>query len=194
MYTSAHLVTPYIWQETYGYIVSFIPVCHYVSDDHVARHHMLFSALSLFTCQSFGKLHNTCVSCMQRFSWKYIFLCSLLTYISSSKARYFDQIGHVHDFVWHYSDVIMGTMASQITSLTIVYSIVLKKISKLGVTGLCVGTGEFPVQRASKAENWCFHFMTSSRGLDIINLAVFVWVARKLYSITFASINTERCK
>ena len=38
----------------------------------------------------------------------------------------------------------MGTMASQITSLTIVYSIVyfrhrLKKTSKLRVTGLCVG-------------------------------------------------------
>ena len=55
----------------------------------------------------------------------------------------------------------MGTAASQITSLTIVYSTVYsgedKKTSKLRVTGLCEGnapvTGEFPAQRASNAEN-----------------------------------------
>ena len=54
----------------------------------------------------------------------------------------------------HYGDVIMGTIASQITSLTIVYSTVYsgrsKKTSKLRVTGLCVGnspgTGEFPAK------------------------------------------------
>ena len=63
--------------------------------------------------------------------------------------------------VKHYDDVIMGVMASQITNLTIVYSIVYsdtdKKTSKLRVSGLCAGnspgTGEFPVQRASYAEN-----------------------------------------
>ena len=70
--------------------------------------------------------------------------------------------------VRHYSDVIMDPMASQITSLTIVYSTVIqarsKKTSKLRVTGLCVGnspvTGEFPVQMASNAENvsiWWHH-------------------------------------
>ena len=62
----------------------------------------------------------------------------------------------------HYNAVIMGSMASQITSLTIVYSTVYSrrrstKTSKLGVTGLYAGnspvTGEFPVQRASNAEN-----------------------------------------
>ena len=61
----------------------------------------------------------------------------------------------------HYNDVIMGAMASQITSLTIVYSSVYsgadKKTSKLRVTGLGAGnspvTGEFPAQRASNAEN-----------------------------------------
>ena len=64
--------------------------------------------------------------------------------------------------VSHYSDVIMDTMASQITSLTIVYSIVYsgadkKKTSKLRVTGLCAGnspaTGEFPVQMTNNTEN-----------------------------------------
>ena len=48
----------------------------------------------------------------------------------------------------------MGAMASQITSLTIVYS---KKASKLRVTGLCAGNSrvnsEFPAQRVSNAEN-----------------------------------------
>ena len=62
----------------------------------------------------------------------------------------------------HYNDVIMSTMASQISSLAIVYLTVnsrciSKKISKLRVTGLCEGnlpvTCEFPAQRASNAEN-----------------------------------------
>ena len=60
----------------------------------------------------------------------------------------------------HHNDVIMS--ASQITSLTIVYSTVYsrrrsKKTPKLRVTGLCAGispvTGEFPAQRVSNAEN-----------------------------------------
>ena len=73
----------------------------------------------------------------------------------------------------HYDDVIMGAIASQITSHTIVYSTVLfrrrsKRTSKLRVTGLCVGnlagTGEFPAQMASNAENvsisWRHHGVT----------------------------------
>ena len=76
-----------------------------------------------------------------------------------------------------YNDVIMSVMASQITSLTIVYSTVYsrrrsKKTSKLRVTGLCVGTspetGEFPAQRASNAENvsiwWRHHECCVSEG------------------------------
>ena len=55
----------------------------------------------------------------------------------------------------------MSAMASQITSLTIIYSTVFsgtdKKPIKLRVTGLCVGNspvpGEIPAQRASYAEN-----------------------------------------
>ena len=60
-----------------------------------------------------------------------------------------------------YNDVIMGAMASQITSLTIVYSTVYsgahQKTSKLRVTGLCARnspvTGEFPAQMASNVKN-----------------------------------------
>ena len=71
---------------------------------------------------------------------------------------------------YHYNDVMVGGMASQITSLTIVYSTVYsrrrsKKTSKLRVTGLCAwnspATGEFPAQMASNTENvsiwWRYH-------------------------------------
>ena len=72
----------------------------------------------------------------------------------------------------HYNDVIMGPIASQITSLTIVLNRLFrrrsKKTSKLRVTGLCAGnspgTGEFPTQMASYAENvsiwWRHHAWT----------------------------------
>ena len=63
----------------------------------------------------------------------------------------------------HYSDIIMGTIASQITSLTHecllnqIFRRRSKKTSKLRVTGLCVGnspeTGEFPPQMASNTKN-----------------------------------------
>ena len=61
----------------------------------------------------------------------------------------------------HYNDVIMGTIASQITSLTIVYSTVYSDADQKNIKGprhwpLCgefTGTGEFPVQMASNAEN-----------------------------------------
>ena len=74
----------------------------------------------------------------------------------------------------HYGDVIMDAMASQITSLTIVYSTVYsgrwKKTSKLRVTGLCEGnspvTGEFPAQMVSEMKNasiwWRHHALCQS--------------------------------
>ena len=64
--------------------------------------------------------------------------------------------------VMYYNDVIMSAVASQTTSLTIVYSTIYsrhrsKKTSKLRVTGLCEGNspvaGEFPAKRARNAEN-----------------------------------------
>ena len=55
----------------------------------------------------------------------------------------------------------MGEIASQITSLNIVYSTIYsdadQRKQKLRATGLCVGnspgTGEFPAQMASNVEN-----------------------------------------
>ena len=75
----------------------------------------------------------------------------------------------------HYNDVIKSAMASQITSLTIVYSTVCsrrrsQKLAKFCITGFCEEnspvTGEFPAQRASNAENvsiwWRHHAHTTS--------------------------------
>ena len=68
----------------------------------------------------------------------------------------------IHSGGFIYNDVKMGARASQITSFTIVILNRLfrrrsKKTSKLRVTGLCAGnspgTGEFPAQMASNAEN-----------------------------------------
>ena len=86
-----------------------------------------------------------------------------------------DNTSHVGS-PYHYSDVTMGAMASQITSLTIVYWTVYsgadeKKTSKLRVTCLCAGkspgTGEFPAQMASNAKNvsiwWRHHAMPDMR-------------------------------
>ena len=101
---------------------------------------------------------------------KFLITCDEKGYINSNLTNM-----QAHNDNTHNNDVKMSAMASQITSLTIVYSTVYsrrrsKKTSKLRVTGLCVGnlpvTGEFPAQRASNAENvsiwwrhhklWCF--------------------------------------
>ena len=69
--------------------------------------------------------------------------------------------------VCHSTDVIIGAMASQITSLTICRCSS-KKTSKRRVTSLCAGnspvTDEFPAQMASNAENvsiWWRHHVVS---------------------------------
>ena len=77
----------------------------------------------------------------------------------------------------HYSDVIMITMASQITSISIVCSGVCsgaEKTSKLRVTGLCERnspvTSEFPAQRISSGENvtiWWYHHATIDSSYDV---------------------------
>ena len=71
----------------------------------------------------------------------------------------------------HYNDVIMTMVASQITSLTVVYSIVYQAQIKENIQAprhwpLCgefTGTGEFPARRASYVENvsiWWRHHET----------------------------------
>ena len=74
----------------------------------------------------------------------------------------------------HYDDVIMTAMASQITSLMIVYSTVYsgayqtkhQSSASLALCGEFTGTGEFPAQRANNVENvsiwWRHHVLDFS--------------------------------
>ena len=82
---------------------------------------------------------------------------------------------HVITLLNHYCDVIMGAMASQITSFTIIYSAVhwdpdqwkhQSPASLAFVRGNLPVTGGFPSQRASNAENvsiWWRHHVTSHK-------------------------------
>ena len=74
------------------------------------------------------------------------------------------QVGDIHltnlliqlSTVAHYNDVIMGTMTSQITIITIVYSAVYSGADQRkyqSSASLDFVTGEFPAQMASNAEN-----------------------------------------
>ena len=78
-------------------------------------------------------------------SWHFVLKC------------WFSYLPHT---ITHYYDFITGGMASQITSLAVVYRLLRhrsKKTPQLRVTGLCEGNspmaGEFPAQRSSNAEN-----------------------------------------
>ena len=80
----------------------------------------------------------------------------------------------------HYNEATISMMASQITSISIVYSTIRsgidqRKKSKLRVTGLCEGnspvTGKFPTQRASNTENvsiWWLHHENTHTQINII--------------------------
>ena len=104
----------------------------------------------------------------------------------ASKLRVSSTAAKNHPCNSHYNDVIIGAMASQIVSLTIVYLTVYsrrrsKKTSKLRVTGLCEGnspvTGEFPAQGAINAENvsiwWRHHAYKGYHlfGVSVLNPA-----------------------
>ena len=72
--------------------------------------------------------------------------------VLSNGSCQFTTINFQHKFAFHYSDVIMGAMASRIT------------------TGLCTGnslvTGEFPGKMAGNMENasiWCRHYVAECR-------------------------------
>ena len=84
-------------------------------------------------------------------------------------------------YAYPYSDVIMGAMASEITCFTIVYSTVYLGADqrKLRITGLCTWvspvTGEFPVQKASDAENisiWWRHLALPCYQLSAAHLTI----------------------
>ena len=77
----------------------------------------------------------------------------------------------------------MGAMASQITSLTIVYSIVIQALIKENIKaprhwplrGEVTGTGEFPSEMASNAENvsiWWRHHGKLSHTISVAVVSV----------------------
>ena len=90
----------------------------------------------------------------------------------------------------HYDDIIMGMKASQITSLTIIYSVIYsgadqRKHQSSASLALCVGnspvTGEFPTQMASNTENvsiWWRHHAMSSFGMTTPH-----WVKGKIVHV-----------
>ena len=102
--------------------------------------------------------------------------------------------GNRHIHTYHYNDVIMTTMTSQITSLTVVYSTVYsdadkKKTSKLRVTGLCVGNSPGPVNSPHKGQlrGKSFHLMTSSWCCILCmweNMRVSIWYIVHVYEMT----------
>ena len=83
----------------------------------------------------------------------------------------FKSINGIHD-----DDVTMTTLASQITSLTVVYSIAYTGVDQRkhqsSASLAFVRPGEFPAQRASNAENvsiWWRHHVTGSCCIDVEN-------------------------
>ena len=109
----------------------------------------------------------------------------------------------------HYNDVIMTTMASVITSPTVVYSTVYSDADKRNIKAprhwpLCgefTGTGEFPAQRASYAENvsiWWRHHeihtpaITQYREFISVTPALNIW-AQKLIRNQCKFFKINRC-
>ena len=93
----------------------------------------------------------------------------------------------------HYNDVIMGTMASQIPSLTIVYSTVIQAQIKENIKAprhwpLCREfTGEFPAQMASNVENvsigWRHH----------VDIMYHTWLSGVFHAIMINHVTQHLC-
>ena len=131
----------------------------------IERHILDDSSAILFVGQRNGKTMQ-CPDRICKIIFFILFYVGLVQSVSLAQFLVFHKDPNILDSqcrqIHHYNGVIMSTMASQITSLTSVYSIVYsrrrwKKTPKLRNTGLCAGnspvTGEFPAQRSSKAEN-----------------------------------------
>ena len=134
-------------------------------------HHICLSVRLWTESSPLCNFHNTIVGSL----WFHIYtlyqegvLCvNFLCKIPNLEFKHFFLICNSDSVViwlgmWHYRDVIMGVMASQITSLTIVYSTVYsdedqRKHQSSASLAFFVGnspvTGEFPAQMASNADN-----------------------------------------
>ena len=95
----------------------------------------------------------------------------------------------------HYGDVIMGAMASQITSLTIVYSTVYSDADKENIKALrhwplCGEfTGDQWIPRTNdQLRGKCFHLMTSSWGCTVYTTLLYKQLHIMQYVLVFANI------
>ena len=119
---------------------------------------MSFSVFS-FTCLWFDT--NVCVIPEEVLTLFITYQSIILNLLSKLIGTCSDKEKSMQPSAEHYIDVIMTTMASQITSLTVVYSIVYsdadqrkhQSSASLAFCGEFTGTGEFPAQIASNAEN-----------------------------------------
>ena len=113
-------------------------------------------------------------------------LVYIMTCCRTSPSRYLNQC-------WHYDDVIMTMLASQITSLMVVCSIVYSGVNQRKhqssaslafVREIHRGTGEFPAQMASYAENvsiwWRHHDLPLTSSSSIHPRLMFTWVLKIL--------------
>ena len=109
----------------------------------------------------------------KRCRFRKIELLKVSKYSSSSFGAHWSFYCLGNDLAYHYNDVIISAMASQITGVSIgllnhLFRHRSKKTSELRVTGLCAGnspvTGECPAQTARNAENvsiwWRNHVIT----------------------------------
>ena len=96
----------------------------------------------------------------------------------------------------HYNDIIMGVIASQITSLAIVYSIVYSdadqrkhqsSASLAFVWGIHPGTGEFPTQMASYAENVSISWRHHVPVIMLFLAAFFIYYDKDILIYGFAT-------
>ena len=109
-------------------------------------------------------------------------------------------------FETHYNDVIMGAMASQITSVSIVYSTVCSdtdqrkhqsSASLAFVMGNSPLTGEFPAQMASNAENvsiWWRHHALNSSSYNVLRFTILISYYHFYISIFVMYINRSLYK
>ena len=120
----------------------FRDIMHWTSDDY----HQL---------NSWGQTPERKWFKIQNFSTKSAFEYVVIQFVQPSMYAHDQAIKSSNRRSTHYDDVIMTTLASQITSLAIVYLIVYsgvdqRKKSKLRVTGLCVGNSPGPVNSPHK--------------------------------------------
>ena len=148
----------------FRYITSWTFTHHLTVNNQFNRHKVL--QWTTFVCYL--------VSCTFRQFYRFIVLPNAVEkYPSSTKIHRQLAIAHIKYLLYikmHYDDIIMGAMASQITSLTIVYSTAhsgadQRKHQSSASLAFVRGIPRWPVNSPHKwpvTRKKCFHLMTSS--------------------------------